>query len=186
MKKITFLILIVSATSQVTAQFVKNRALDLSAGLGYSMPYDDDDIHGSGFYAQGEYVLTLASWIDLRPYAGLILTTSEQNDNNVDRYLDKTTANAFLFGGKTRITAPIPWVAPYFEIGLGASVGAFETFTPVTSLKKNGLLSHIPVSIGLELGRRHNFGVAFTYYYHNSVRQFIGAAAFGVTIPLNT
>lgn len=95
------------------------------------------------------------------------------------------TSNAFLFGGKTRIKAPIPWVAPYFEIGIGASIGTFETVTPFTNINKTGLLFHIPVAIGLELGRRHNFDFSFTYYYHNSVKQFSEAAAFSFSFPLD-
>jgi hypothetical protein len=37
----------------------------------------------------------------------------------------------------------------------------------------------------LELGRNHNFDVAFTYYFQPSVEQFAAAAAFGVSIPLH-
>lgn len=45
---------------------------------------------------------------------------------------------------------------------------------------------HIPFSIGLELGKKHNFGIAFTYYFHISVEQFAGAAAIGLSIPLKS
>jgi hypothetical protein len=46
------------------------------------------------------------------------------------------TSNAFLFCGKTQIKEPTPWVAPYFEIGIGASIGAFETVTPFMNINK--------------------------------------------------
>ncbi len=182
MKKTCTIILIILASTQVKAQLIKEKSIDISIGYGLSAPYDDVDITGSGFYLQGEYVLTIAKWIDIRPYAGLILTKAEDNEQNSPEY--KSTANAFLIGGKVRITAPIPWVAPYLESGIGASIGSFETFTPFTNIKDSGLIFHIPVSIGLELGPKRNFDIAFTYYFHNSVEQFAGAAAFGISIPL--
>lgn len=183
MKKILVLILIILASAQVKAQLIKEKAIDALIGYGLSAPYDDVDITGSGFYVQGEYVLTLAKWIDIRPYAGLILTKTDDNKQNSPEY--KSTANAFLIGGKTRITAPIPWVAPYIEFGIGASIGSFETFTPFRNIDESGLFMHIPFSIGLELGPKHNFDIAFTYYFHNSVEQFAGAAAFGISFPLD-
>ena len=183
MKKHLSLIIILFAITQVKAQLIKEKSIDASIGFGISAPYDDVDIYGSGFYLQGEYVLTLTKWIDIRPYAGLILTKADNNNQNAAEY--KSTANAFLIGGKTRITAPIPWVAPYVELGIGASIGSFETVTPFTNINDSGLIMHIPFSIGLELGRKHNFDIAFTYYFHNSVEQFAGAAAFGISIPLN-
>ncbi len=183
MRKTIVIILTILASTQVKAQLIKEKAIDVAIGYGLSAPYDDVDITGSGFYLQGEYVLTLAKWIDVRPYAGLILTKADDNEQNQPDY--KSTANAFLIGGKTRIIAPIPWVAPYVEFGIGASIGSFETVTPFTNINESGLIMHIPFSIGLQLGRKHNFDIAFTYYFHNSVDQFAGAAAFGISIPLN-
>lgn len=183
MKKTYILILAILACTQVKAQLIKEKSIDLSIGRGISTPYDDIEIYGYGFYLQGEYVLTIASWIDIRPYAGLILTKSTENKRDPSEY--KSNANAFLIGGKTRIKAPIPWVAPYFEIGIGASIGKFETITPWTHIEESGVLMHMPISIGLEIGPKHNFDVAFTYYFHESAQQFAGALAVGFSIPLN-
>lgn len=183
MRKTITIILIILASTQVKAQLIKEKSIDVSIGYGLSAPYDDVDITGSGFYLQGEYVLGLVKWIDIRPYAGLILTKTDDNEQNASEY--ESTANAFLIGVKTRITAPIPWIAPYIEFGIGASIGSFETVTPYTNIDNRGLIMHIPFSIGLELGPKHNFDIAFTYYFHNSVEQFAGAAAIGISIPLN-
>lgn len=185
MKKIITLIFIVLVSYQVKAQEIIEKSIDLSIGYGLSAPYDDVDVLGSGFYLQGEYVLTLAKWIDLRPYAGLILAKTKSDDNGQNEPDYKSNTSAFLIGGKARITAPIPWVAPYLEAGIGASIGTFETLTPFTDLSTSGLIFHIPVSLGLELGPKQNVGIAFTYYFHPSMKQFAGAAAFGITIPLN-
>lgn len=123
MKNTIAIILTILASIPVNAQLINEKSIDVSIGYGLSAPYDDVDITGDGFYIQGEYVLTLAKWIDIRPYAGLILTKTSTDDNEQGAPAYKSNANAFLIGGKTRITAPIPWVAPYLEIGIGASLG---------------------------------------------------------------
>jgi hypothetical protein len=158
------------------------RFIDVSIGLGASVPFDNSDVDGSGFYAQGEYVFGLTKWIGIRPYAGVILTSPDNYRQYEQDY--QVTSKAFLFGGKARVCAPIPWVAPYFEIGLGASVGSFETFTPLTNTKKSGIIMHVPFSMGLAIGRSHNIDVAFTYYHHSAAEQASGAFAVGYTFPI--
>ena len=175
------------ATTQVKAQLIKEKAVDISIGYGLSAPYyENGDILDTGFYLQGEYVLVISKWLDVRPYAGLILTKSNGKDLNDNPTIYESNSNAFLIGGKTRVTIPIPWISPYVEIGIGASLGSFKTFTSYTNINKNGLILHIPFSLGLELGPKHNLGVAVTYYFQPSIEQYAGAAAFGVSIPLNT
>lgn len=178
-KKIA-IILILTTSMQVKAQLIKKKSINASIGYGLCSPTSDDvDVMGKGLYLQGEYVLTFAKWIDIRPYAGLVFTKTEDNP---DEY--KSATNAFLIGGKTRIKAPIPWVAPYVEIGIGASIGSFETLTTYENIEQRGLIVHIPYSIGLEFGRKHIYNFAFTYYYQKSVKQYTGAVLIGVTIPL--
>ncbi len=177
-------ILILLLSIQVKAQQTKEKAINVAIGYGLSAPYDDVDIVSPGFYLQGEYVFAISKWFDIRPYAGLILTKSNGKDLNQNPTTYETTSNAFLIGGKARVTAPIPWVAPYLETGIGASIGSFTTYTPFDDMDKNGLVLHIPFSLGLELGPKHNFNLAFTYYFQPSIRQFVGAAAFGFTFPL--
>lgn len=167
------------------AQPRKGEFIDVSIGYGLSFPFDDVDITSSGFYVQGEYVLGLSKWFGIRPYAGLIVTSTDKNTNIESQPEYKVTSKAFLLGGKARISAPIPWVAPYFEVGIGLSMGSFETFTPYTSIKKNGVVMHVPYTIGLALGPKHNFEVAFSYYVHPSVEQFNGAAALGFSFSLS-
>lgn len=180
---ITLFTILLSNSS--TAQTGKGEFIDVSIGLGYSFPSYDSDLSGSGFYAQGEYVYNFSKWFGIRPYAGLILTKADKNVNQQDLTEYKVTSNALLLGGKVRVSAPIPWIAPYFEIGIGTSIGSFETYTPYTNIKHNGILMHIPWSIGLALGRKHNFDIAFTYYDHPYVNQTDGAAAIGFSFPLD-
>ncbi|MCF8272763.1 MAG: hypothetical protein K9I95_02930 [Flavobacteriaceae bacterium] len=186
MRKTITLIFIILATVQVKAQLIKEKTLDVSIGYGLSAPYyDDGDILDTGLYLQGEYVLVISKWIDIRPYAGLIFTKSNGKDINDNPTIYESNSNAFLIGGKTRVSIPIPWVSPYIEIGVGASIGSFKTFTSYTNIDKNGLILHIPFSLGLELGPKHNVGISVVYYFQPSVEQYAGAAAFGLSIPLN-
>ncbi|MGS2739854.1 hypothetical protein [Sinomicrobium sp. M5D2P17] len=93
----------------VQAQTAKGRYIQASIGYGISVPYDDVDTDGSGFYAQGEYLFNLTGWLGLRPYGGVIFTKTSNNDSPQREPDYKVTSNAFLIGGKVRVTAPIPW-----------------------------------------------------------------------------
>jgi|TARA_B110000908_G_scaffold170604_1_gene230674 hypothetical protein len=186
MKK-TFLLLIIVLTSNfVEAQFIKEKSINAQIGYGVSAPYNSiDNIADDGFFAQGELILKVASWFELRPYAGFILTNSNGKDLNDNPTNEKAETKAFLLGGKVRVRAPIPWVAPYVEIGIGTSIGKFETLTAFDNIDKSGIIYHIPFSIGLELGKNNNVDLGFTYYFQPSVEQYVGAIAVGITFPLN-
>ncbi|WP_029035100.1 hypothetical protein [Salinimicrobium terrae] len=185
MKKILIIIFAILISNRAQAQFIEEQSHYISLGLGMSAPYDQMDlIQNPGVYAQGEFVLSHADWIDFRPYAGLILTKFNEVDPEEVEERYRSSANALLIGAKTRITAPVPFVAPFLEIGVGASRGSFETFTPYTSIEKSGVFFHIPVSLGLDFGDENNFDFKLTYYFHNNLKQFTGAAAIGISYPV--
>lgn len=185
MKNITIILPLFFAPIHLEAQFIKERSISGQIGYGITSPYySSAEIVAGGLFLQGEYILKAASWFELRPYAGLILTSSDGKDINKDLTNEKATSKALLIGGKGRVRAPIPWVAPYIEIGIGSSIGKFETFTNFTNIEKNGFIYHIPVSLGLELGRSHGVDLGLAYYYQPTVEQFSGAFAFGITVPL--
>ncbi|WP_218845062.1 hypothetical protein [Winogradskyella pacifica] len=143
-----------------------------------------DDVADRGLLLQGELVLKVRSWFELRPYAGMIITNSNGKDLNNNPTNEIAESKAFLLGGKARLRAPIPWVAPYLELGIGASIGKFETFTYYDYSDKGGIIYHIPIAFGLELGKNNNVDLGFTYYFQPSVKQFVGAMAVGITFPL--
>lgn len=187
MKNSLTLIVILLISNLATSQFIKEKSINAQIGYGLSSPYNStDDIVNTGFFAQGELVLKVTSWFALRPYAGVIITNSNGKDINDNPTDERAESKAFLLGGKARVRAPIPWVAPYIEIGIGTSIGKFETFTAFDTIDKGGIIYHIPFSLGLELGKNHNVDVGFVYYFQPSVEQFVGALAIGVTFPLNS
>lgn len=186
MKKTLTLLIIILTSNLVGAQFIKEKSINAQIGYGISVPYNSiDEVTDTGFLVQGELVLKVDSWFELRPYAGFILTNSNGKDLNGNPTNEKAESKAFLLGGKARVRAPIPWVAPYFEIGIGTSIGKFETFTAYDNIDKGGIIYHIPFSIGLELGKNNNVDLGFTYYFQPSVQQFVGAFAVGITFPLD-
>lgn len=165
------------------AQPQEGEFINASIGIGLCSSYDEAEALGEGFYAQAEYVISLNRWFGVRPYAGFVIASGESGEQELERWNIKS--NAALLGAKVRLAAPIPYVAPFIETGVGLSVGSFVTNTAYTNIKKNGALLHIPLSFGLAIGRKHNYEVKFTYYYHNSAEQFSGAAAVGFSFPIN-
>ncbi len=187
MTKNKLLILLLLLTSHIIkAQFIKEKSLNAQIGYGLSAPFNSvSNVVDDGFFLQGELVLKAASWVEFRPYAGFILTSSNGKDLNNNPTTEKAESKAFLLGGKTRLRAPIPWVAPYVEGGIGASIGKFETYTFFDDISKSGIIYHIPFSLGLELGRNHSVDLGLTYFFQPTVEQYAGAFAVGLTFPLN-
>ncbi|MGO3183987.1 MAG: hypothetical protein ACTIJ9_14265 [Aequorivita sp.] len=185
MKQTLILLILILTSNLAEAQFIKEKAINAQIGYGLSAPTNSvDEVVDSGFFAQGELVLKVASWIEIRPYAGFIFTNSNGKDLNDNPTDEKAETKAALLGGKLRVRAPIPWVAPYVEIGIGTSIGKFKTLTAFDDINKNGIIYHIPFSFGLELGRNHSVDLGFAYYFQPSVEQFAGAFAVGITFPL--
>lgn len=185
MRKTLILLLIAFVSISAKAQFIQEKSINAQIGYGLSVPYESvDEVADGGFFAQGELVLKATSWFEIRPYAGFILTNSNGKDLNNNPTSEKAESKAFLLGGKARVRAPIPWVAPYLEIGIGTSIGKFETLTAFDNIDKSGIIYHIPFSLGLELGKNNNIDLGFTYFFQPSVEQFVGAFAVGITLPL--
>lgn len=183
MKKTLLFLLSFFCLSEAQGQYYTEE-VDVSIGLGMSVPYDEVGYFGLGLYAQGEYVRNINEWIDVKPYAGYILAKKEGDLSGSNEPGDRSTANAFLFGGKGRFRIPNDYVAPYAEIGIGGSIGSFEVVTSNTNINESGVFMHIPFSLGLELGPRHKVNVELTSYFHPSVKQFLGAIAVGFRFPI--
>ncbi|MBJ2122778.1 hypothetical protein [Flavobacterium sp. IB48] len=174
--------------AQAPGNFIK-----ASIGYGSSSSYyiedygsqDEVDVMGGGLYLQGEYIIGIKSWFSVRPYAGAIFESVDKNQNIQNQPQYKVTTNAFLMGGKVRFCAPIPWVAPFIEGGIGTSIGKFETFTPNVNFNKSSVLLHIPFSIGLAVGRHNNFEIGISGYFHPAAKQSTGVFAIGYTFPLD-
>lgn len=168
-----------------TAQPRKGEFINANIGLGTSIPIDEVAISGSGFYLQAEYVYAPKTWLGIRPYSGFIFTSPVEEDIESGLSEFEVSTNAFFLGGKVRLSAPIPYAAPYIELGIGTAIGSFRTVTPFSNINKKGVVLDIPIGFGLVLGRNHNVELGFLYQVKPSLDQISGALAIGVSIPLH-
>ncbi|WP_223550911.1 hypothetical protein [Aestuariivivens sp. NBU2969] len=76
-------------------------------------------------------------------------------------------------------------MAPYIKTGVGGTFGSLLTYIPKTKKDFNVISMHIPVEIGIAIGRNHRYDLTLTYYLHNSAEQISRAAAIGFSFPLN-
>jgi len=186
---IIFIVLFSShSKAQTTGNFIKASIGFASSSSYYIEDYgsqEEVDVMGDGFYLQAEYVLGIKSWFSVRPYAGAIFESVDKNQNIQNQPQYKVTTNAFLMGGKVRICAPIPWVAPFIEGGIGTSIGKFETFTPNVNFNKSDVLLHIPFSLGLAIGRKNSLELGISGYFHPAAKQSTAILAFGYSFPLD-
>ncbi len=178
--------------TQTQAQTIGN-SIKASIGFAASSSYyiedygnqEEVDVMGGGLYLQGEYVIGLKTWFSIRPYAGAIFESVDKNQNIQNQPQYKVTTNAFIMGGKVRFCAPIPWVAPFIEGGIGTSIGKFETFTPNVNFNKSDALLHIPFSIGLAVGRHNSLEIGISGYFHPAAKQSTSIFAVGYAFPLD-
>jgi hypothetical protein len=158
-----------------------------SIGFGISASTRSDvNVIGSGFYASGEFVLVPNLWVSPRVYGGLLLTSTESSRCSGVTPCNVEAKIGFL-GAKGRLTIPIPYVAPFFEVGIGVSAGTITTeVDSIVSKDFTGLTYHIPFALGLSLGEMHHYIVdlAFSYLFHPALSQFDGALAVSMAFPL--
>jgi hypothetical protein len=159
--------------------------VEILAGLGYTFTEDSSQNgSGEGGFLEGEYVFRPHRALSPRLYAGLLMTFPDNESCGTPSHCDVQSKIVFL-GAKVRARVPIPWVSPYAEFGLGASAGYLRTLDGLTvDETMRGVAIHLPVAIGLALGRRHEFDVGFNYIFHPAQQQVGGALAFGVAFAV--
>lgn len=184
---ISFIIVILTTLQFSQAQPNEGEFIDVNIGFGNTFSsYEDVPTIANGFFLQGEYVIGISKWFGIRPYLGYISTNFEDDKEFFNPVFPASRINmsAFFTGGKFRLAIPIPYVAPFIESGIGFSFGNVETVNQFENVNKNGVFLHIPVSLGLALGKRHNFELAFKYLVYPNINVINGAATIGFSIPL--
>lgn len=164
-----------------------DRRLNLSGSVGLSL-VNDSSSEGSGVggWLSAGYVFRANSWFSPRAYVGGVWT-SPQDDCEENVSPCDVSAALGVLGAKTRFKLPIPYVAPFFEVGLGASVGKLSTRAGFANgTQHSGVAVHIPFSVGLALGREHDIELAFRYLAHPDQNQMVAAVAVALEFPLPT
>jgi hypothetical protein len=160
--------------------------LQISGGLGYAFPFDDDasdaGAEGVGAYGRVEYIYRAIEAVTPRAYAGVVFAP---NRAGCDVSPCDVSARIFFTGVKARLLAPIPYVAPFIELGVGASLGKLSTRVgQFVDASISGATYHIPFGLGLALGEHHQYELAFQYLFHPEVHQYSGGIVFGFEFPL--
>jgi hypothetical protein len=175
------------ATSHVFTFANVPELLVVSVGLGISIPTGAPASAptGNGFYAGAEFVLVPSLWFSPRLYGGLLLTSADRGTCPAEVPCSAEARIGFV-GAKGRLTIPIPYVAPFFELGVGMSAGTLTTETIDSDRTFAGVTYHVPLAIGLSFGEMHHYvvDVAFSYLYHPAQSQIDGALALSAAFQL--
>jgi hypothetical protein len=187
--KLNFLIIVsVLSFKCVFAQPNKGEFINVNIGIGLvSSLYVNVPSQGDGFFAESEYVVGVTTWLGIRPYVGYISTSNSDEEDYFNENFPKSevSLNAIFTGTKIRLVLPIPYIAPFVEGGVGVSFGNYTSVNQFDNISKKGAQVHLPFSLGLAIGKRHNFELAFKYFVHPNVNLLSGAATIGFSIPLN-
>jgi hypothetical protein len=149
-------------------------------GLGVDQPSGDGvEGKGSGLLLGAEYARS--SFDYLRFYGGLQFTSPDRDSCGEFVSPCEVSSKIGFFGAKLRLSAPIPYVAPYFEIGLGGSLGRMVTrVSDKVNAVGSGLMFHVPVGVGLAIGSQHSFELGIALLFHPAQRHVSGGFAVGI------
>ena len=179
------LVVFLAAAAHAQAPPDARQILRISGGYGLTLTTEEDtDGSGSGAYLDAEYAYMLTPWFSPRLYAGGLLTFPDEDSCATVPVPCDVQSKIFFLGAKVRLMAPIPYVGPFIELGVGASLGYLRTLDILVDERVRGVAVHVPVTIGLALGKRHEIDLMFSYLFHPSVKQVCGAIALGFGIPL--
>jgi hypothetical protein len=158
------------------------RFFTFSLGLGVSRATGPNSKAGAGgLYVSAEYWAQPFSWLNLRSYLGYLSTSTDQrNCYRIDGC--DVSENIGLLGAKVRLVAPIPWVAPFFELGLGVSFGDIHATDVDSDLTTHGVVLDVPVGLGLSIGPRHDVDVSLLSLSHGGAHAIGGALLVGVNV----
>ena len=153
--------------------------------VGYAASVADEVEQGSGGYVIANYAYALSAWFEPRAYAGMVLTYFDGLDG-CEGYMPscEVTAQIGIVGVKGRLIVPIPWVAPFVELGIGTSIGAMRTLTPQHAIELVGITYHVPIGLGLALGPNHNTTVALNLLLHPIEHQWENLIGVGFAFAL--
>jgi hypothetical protein len=156
------------------------------AGLGVAAStYEvasDAGAGGIGFYGSAEYIYERVEWATPRAYAGVLIAGS--TDDCAFTPCDVSARIGFI-GVKGRLLAPIPYVAPFIELGIGFSVGSLRTLLDgYVDESSSAFMYHVPFAFGLALGKHHEVEVVLQFLAHPEQNHSDGGFAIGLEFPL--
>ena len=185
--------LVAVLTSGVAEAQERGHALEPSIAIAGTLPTSDDsesEISGDGWLARLEYDLGATSYLAWKPYLGLLMTWSSGDRSDMDPRCKRAvveceaTTQAVLLGSKVRLALPIPWFAPFAEIGLGFSLGSSRTET-LQSRRHVNAAFNVPFALGVALGPTHSVELSLPLYQLVGAEQLALGLSLGFRIPLD-
>lgn len=158
--------------SEVAEAQQSGHALEPSIAFASTLPTSDDadsEVSGSGWLMRLEYNLGATSYLAWKPYVGLLRTSSSDERKDQDPRCRRAaveceaTTHAVLLGSKLRVALPIPWFAPFAEVGLGLSLGYSRTETLEDRRHVNASFN-FPLALGVALGPAHSVELSIPLY----------------------
>ncbi len=167
------------------AQAPQAPKLLVAGGYGLSMAsVDGANGMGSGGYVAVEALTEMMDWLAGDLYAGLVLTWPDGGCGPGVVPCD-VSAKIFFLGIKARLMAPIPWVGPFAEAGVGLSLGTLTTRNgSVFQAEAKGVMPHWQLGVGLAVGPHHDFSLSFQYLDHQRGKQTCGGVVAGFAFQL--
>lgn len=176
--------------SEVAEAQERGHALEPSIAVAGTLSTSDDkesEISGDGWLARLEYNLGATSYLAWKPYAGLLMTWgSDDTDPRCKRAVVEceATTQAVLLGSKVRLALPIPWFAPFAEVGLGFSLGYSRTETLQNRRHVNGAIN-FPLALGVALGPAHSVELSLAMFQLGAARQLALGLSLGFRVPID-
>ncbi|MGH7435146.1 MAG: hypothetical protein ACRENE_05700, partial [Polyangiaceae bacterium] len=160
----------------------------VTLSLGYAssiavVPEGDPQTSVPGLFLGGEYWARLYSWVNVRAYAGFLATSTDQSRCQLAGGCD-VSEEVVVLGAKGRLMAPIPWVAPFIELGLGLSIGTIHATDVGVDRIRHGAVIDLPIGFGLSLGPKHNVDLGAIILDHGGAEATGAALYVGVSLPV--
>lgn len=157
----------------------------VSGGLGISFAPDREG-GGVGGSILLERSFLSESWGGARIYAGGLISEADHDTCTVGIRPCSISSQIAVTGAKLRLVVPIPYVGPFFEFGAGLSVGSIESRLgaerglAAIDERHTGVMFHVPVSLGLSFGSRHQHDLSIDFFSHPGRSHVAGSFSLGI------
>ncbi len=159
------------------------RHVVIHAGVGISGSERSDSAGlGTGGFLEGEYVFRARGFYAPGLYGGALVTFPDADSCAAPPC--QVESKIVIVGAKARIMDPTAYVRPFGELGLGASLGYLRTLDGSVDETMEGATIHVPVALGLEIGRDTNIDLTLRFLLHPFNEQLAGTLGVGIGFPV--
>ncbi len=165
------------------------RAIAFSAGVGLASASETPaDNTATGFSGEVEYIWRITRWLKPSVYFGGLFTgTGSCTDEGRDITPCDVQHILVYTGAQGHLMIPIPYVGPFFEVGLGLGAGGINRVVGDGPNERTvGAFPHFRVGFGLAFGKHHNVELGLGFMGNFSAQTYSGRFALGLELPLGS